>query len=36
MAPSWPFENDDEMMASSLDIYASLGTILDEFAACTP
>jgi hypothetical protein len=36
VAPSWPFENGEETMASSLNIYANIATILDEFAACTP
>ncbi len=36
MAPSWPFKNGEERMASSLNIYAGVATILDEFAAYTP
>ncbi len=36
VAPSWPFKNGEDMMASSLNIYASVATIFDEFAACTP
>jgi hypothetical protein len=35
VAPSWHFENGVETMASSLDIYAGVAKILDEFAACT-
>jgi hypothetical protein len=36
----WPqaglSKSSEEMMASSLNIYAGMATILDEFAACTP
>jgi hypothetical protein len=36
VAPSWPFKNSEETMAFSLDIYAGIAMILNEFAACTP
>jgi hypothetical protein len=36
----WPqaglSKNSEETMAFSLDIYAGVAIILDEFAACTP
>jgi hypothetical protein len=36
VASSWPFKSSEEMMASSLDIYAGVAMIFDEFAACIP
>jgi hypothetical protein len=32
----WPFKKGEETMASSLNIYAGIATIHNEFAACTP